>query len=128
MLSGVQKANSGAGSGADVSDLELLAHYELESESGKTRSGFAMILELTERRLLLETDVPFTQGDTLRLNFFLPDPGASAVRTKIGLRCLVGQCVDAEKLHYSARVGEIGDVARNAVRSLREARGVGEDG
>ena len=128
MASGLQNANAAARSGADVSDLELLAHYELEHEGGKTRSGFAMILELTERRLLLETDLPFAQGDELRLNFFLPDAGAAAGRTKIGLRCLVGQCVDAERLHYSARVREIGDAGRNAVRSLREARGVGEDG
>ena len=125
MLSGLQKANPAAGSGADVSDLELLAHYELEHEGSKTRSGFAMILELTERRMLIEADVAFAHGDALRLNFFLPDAGAAGGRTKIGLRCTVGQCLDDEKLHYSTRISEIGDAARNAILGLREARGVG---
>lgn len=128
MLSGLQNPNPVARSDADVSDLELLAHYELEQKGSKKRSGFAMILELTERRLLLETDVAFAQGDDLRLNFFLPDAGAAAGRTKVGIKCAVGQCLDAQKLHYSTRVLEIGDAARNAIRGLREARGAKEQG
>ncbi len=118
MLRGLKKATPVA-PGADRPQLELLAHYELDDpESGCTRSGFAVILELTVRRLLLEGDVDFAAGDELRVSFFLPDPDADSGRVNVALRCTVVQCRDAAKQHYSTRISKIGEAAKNAIRSF----------
>lgn len=106
---------------ANVADLELLAHYErLDAATGVSRSGFALLLELSERQLLLETDVAFEDGDELSLNFFLPDDlGVEAGRSKVSLRCRVMQCRSRDQLHFSARVSKIGDASRTAIQRLR---------
>ncbi len=125
-LSGLQKASAGDASSSDVSGLELLAHYELvDQKRGAERSGFAVLLELTDRRLMLESDVPFTPGDQLSMNFFLPDSGSEAGRTKISLSCAVAQCRDAEQLHYSARISKIGESSRRAIQNLHAERDSG---
>ncbi len=122
-LNGLQKASSLVTTGCDVSDLELLAHYELVEEStGRARSGFAVLLELADRRLMLEGDVPFKAGDTLDMNFFLPDSGSDLGRTKISLRCMIAQCRDEEQLHYSARVSKITDRSKEAIEKLHAER------
>ena len=118
MLKGLQKATSVVPAPDAPRQLELLAHYELDDpETGDTRSGFAVILELTDRRLLLEGDVAFSADDELRLRFFLPDPQADSGRVNVALRCTIAQC-DATKLHYSARISKIGEAAKKAIRSF----------
>lgn len=95
--------------------VELLAHYELVSDSElDTRRGFAILLELDERRLLLETDTAFEAGDELLLNFFLADSGTE--RAKISLTCVVSHCRDENMLRYSARVSRIEDGSKEAVQ------------
>lgn len=117
-LNGLQKAVP-PGTSHDVAALELLAHYELANEStGEERSGFALLLELSDRRVLLETDVALEAGIEVSLNFFLPDAGPDAGRTKISLRCLVTQCRDTERLHYSARISKISGPSRRAIQQL----------
>ncbi len=119
MLSGSHKASSDASEQDAPHQLELLAHYELDDpETGDSRSGFAMILELSERQLLLEGDVVFSVGSEMRLSFFLPDPQADAGRVNVALECTVGQCHDETKLHYSIRISKISEVGKNAIRSV----------
>lgn len=119
MLSGLQKATPPAPVAVEP-QLELLAHYEVEDpETGHSRSGFAVILELTDRRMLVEGDVAFESGDELKIRFFLPDPGANSGRVNVALECTIAQCRDATKLHYSTRISKIGEAARSAIRSLR---------
>jgi hypothetical protein len=119
----LQKASSSGAGGSDVSDLELLAHYEcVHAESGRSRSGFAVLIELDARHLTLEGDVAFAPGDTLSMNFFLPDAGSDGGRTKISLSCMVAQCRDSEQLHYSARISKLGESSRRAIEKLREER------
>jgi len=123
-LTGLQKASTSVADGSDVSDLELLAHYELaEQESERQRSGFAVLLELDARRLTLEGDVAFAAGDTLSMNFFLPDAGSDVGRTKVSLSCVVAQCRDGEQLHYNARISKIGESSRRAIEKLHAERG-----
>lgn len=122
MLSGLQNA-SGSDGTADVRALELLAHYELtDPRSGAARSGFAVILELTDRRILIENDVPLAAGDELRLNFFLPDAGQASGRSKIALECRVTLCRDSEKLHYGGAISKIGEASRQAILSLKSEK------
>ena len=126
-LSGLHKASSREANGCDVSDLELLAHYELVEEgTGRARSGFAVLLELSERRLLLEGDVSFKPGDTLDLNFFLPDSGSDMGRTKISLRCAIADCRDLKQLHYNARISKIADRSKQAIEKLHAERSSGD--
>jgi hypothetical protein len=109
-----------------VADLELLAHYELrDSKSGDMRSGFAVILELTDRRLLLEGDVPFEAGDQLDVNFFLPDSGTDSGRTKVALCCVVAQCRDTEQLQYSMQISKISEASKSAIQNLHAENGSG---
>ena len=117
MLSGSQKATSAV---ADAPrQLELLAHYELDDpKTGDSRSGFAVILELTDRRLLLEGDAAFSAGAELRVSFFLPDPQADSGRVNVALRCIVAQCCDATKLHYGVRISKISEAAKKAISSF----------
>ena len=125
-LRGLQKASPTVRASFDVADLELLAHYEMTDDAtGDSRSGFAVILELTERRLLLESDVSFEPGDQLRINFFLPDSGADSGRINIALRCMVAQCRDGERLHYSTRISKISDASRRAIQNLHAHRASG---
>lgn len=120
MASGMQGDTTADGPMSDVRHLELLAHYErTDPSTGNTRSGFAVILELTERRVLLEGDVALEMGDVLDLKFFLPTPGQESGRTNVGVECLVAQCRDAEKLHYSVRISKIGEKSKLAIQELR---------
>ena len=64
-------------------------------------------------------------GDVLNLNFFLPSPGQESGRTSVGLECLVAQCRDTGKLHYSVRVSKIGEKSKLAIQEL-QANGSGE--
>jgi hypothetical protein len=122
-LSGLQKASSSVANGSDVSDLELLAHYELvDEQTGRERSGFAVLLELTHRRLTLEGDVALSPGDTLKMNFFLPDSGSDEGRLKVSLSCMVAQRRDNDQLHYSARISKIGESSRRAIEKLHAER------
>lgn len=116
MLSGLQKATSSVRRKGEPRPLELLAHYEIEDpETGDSRSGFAVILELTDRVLLIEGDVAFSVGDELRVSFFLPDPSSDSGRVNVSLRCAVAQCRDEAKLHYSTRISRIGNAAKRAI-------------
>ena len=120
MSNGLQRATSHGGATADVRDLELLAHYELgDSKSGGSRSGFAVILELTDRRIVIENDVALAAGDELRLNFFLPDAGQVSGRLKVSLECRIALCRDAQKLHYGGTISKIGEASRQAILSLQ---------
>jgi hypothetical protein len=86
--------------------VELLAHYEIRSDSqGAPRRGFAILFELNERHLLLESDIPLDTGGELLLSFFLSPAGAE--RTKISLTCIISHCRDDKLLRYSARVSKI---------------------
>jgi hypothetical protein len=126
MSNGLQKAVSDDGGSADVRDLELLAHYERgDARSGGARSGFAVILELTDRRILLENDVSLEAGDALRMNFFLPDAGQVSGRLKVSLECRVTLCRDAERLHYGAAISKIGEASRQAILSLQSENRTG---
>ena len=119
MLSGLRKAASAQGVAADVRHMELLAHYDVVcGATGDSRSGFAVILELTDRRLLIEADVHFSPDDTLTLDFFLPAPGADSGRHKVSLECSIVQCRDTELLHYGARVTAIGESSKRAINAL----------
>lgn len=120
MLSGLQKATSDAAMSAKIADLELLAHYErLDAAQGVSRSGFALLIELSEQKVLLETDVAFDDGDELNLNFFLPDAGVDAGRTKVSLRCTVVHCRSRDHLHFAARVSKLGEASRTAIQRLQ---------
>lgn len=119
MLTGLQKATSVVPAPTAPRQLELLAHYELDDpETGGSRSGFAVILELTDRWLLLEGDTAFSAGAELRVSFFLPDPQADSGRVNVALRCTVAQCRDATKLHYGVRISKIGEATKKAIRGL----------
>ena len=121
MASGMHEDASADGPMSDVRHLELLAHYECsDPATGNTRSGFAVILELTERRVLLEGDVALQMGDVLNMNFFLPSPGQESGRTSVSLECLVAQCRDTEKLHFSVRVAKIGEKSKLAIQALQK--------
>ncbi len=117
MLSGLQKATSAVPDAPR--QLELLAHYELDDpKTGGSQSGFAVILELTDRRLLLEGDTAFSPGAELRVSFFLPDPKVDSGRVNVALRCSVAQCRDATKLHYSIRISKLSEAAKKAISSF----------
>jgi len=97
--------------------VELLAHYEVaDTEGGDATRGFAVILELSDRSLVMESDVPLDTGSELSLNFFLADPGSTSQRAKISMSCLVARCRDEAKLIYSARVSKMTDSARELVQ------------
>jgi hypothetical protein len=96
--------------------IELLAHYELKDEAGELVRGFAVILELSERSVAFESDIPLDCGAELHMNFFLVDPTSETQRVKISLSCIVAQCRDDAKLIYGARVSKLGDDARRAVQ------------
>jgi hypothetical protein len=97
--------------------VELLAHYEVDGGASRSpRSGFAVLLELSERRLLFETDLCLEQATEMHLNFFLHDPDSDAQRSNVSLSCVIGQCRDEAKMIYSARVSKIGDDARQAIQ------------
>jgi hypothetical protein len=114
MLNGLHKARAGGAEPAR-SPLELLAHYQLrDPETGSSRSGFALILELTPRRLVLESDVPFASGQELHISFFLTHE-ADASRVSVAMDCVVAQCRDPEQLHYSARVAKISNGSKEAI-------------
>jgi hypothetical protein len=104
--------------------VELLAHYEYDTGENEVQRGFAVILELTERHLAIESDVPLEAGNEVRMNFFLADPDGNAQRVKISLSCVVAQCRDEAKLIYSARISEIPDAAKRALQ-LWKALGAG---
>lgn len=102
--------------------MELLAHYELAGETnGEVVRGFAVILELSDRRLLFESDVPLETGSELDMNFFLTDAIGGSERAKISLSCILARCRDDARLIYSARVSKLTDGARVAVRRHVEA-------
>jgi hypothetical protein len=125
-LSGLHKASPGSESSSDVSNLELLAHYELaDSNSGNQRSGFAVLLELSECQLTLEADVAFCEGDTLDINIFLPGSGTKAGRTEVSLCCQVAQCHNQDQLRYGARVSRIGEASKDAIQKLHTERSSG---
>lgn len=120
MLDGLQKAGAGVGSSGDSAQLELLAHYETTDDGSEScRSGFAVVLELTERRLLVEGDVTLTAGQELKISFFLPSRDGG--RTNVGLDCVVAQCRDAGRLHYSCRVSKISEASRRAISNFQPA-------
>ena len=97
--------------------VELLAHYEVDGGASRSpRSGFAVLLELSERRLLFETDLCLEQATEMHLNFFLQEPESDAQRSNVSLSCVIGQCRDEAKMIYSARVSKIGDDARQAIQ------------
>jgi hypothetical protein len=97
--------------------IELLAHYDVEPGSfDEPRSGFAVVLELSERRLLLEADLSLEPGTNLLLNFFLQEPDGDAQRTNVSLACVVSQCHDEAKQIYSARVTKLAEPARRAIQ------------
>jgi hypothetical protein len=97
--------------------VELLAHYDVNAGSSQEpRSGFAVVLELSERRLLLETDLSLEPGVEVLLNFFLQGPGSDAQRSNVSLACAVTQCHDEAQLVYSARVTKLEDESRNAIQ------------
>ena len=62
--------------------------------------------------------MPLESGDSLSLNFFLPDAGSDSGRTKVSLRCMVAQCRDREQLHYSARISRISESSKRAIHKL----------
>ena len=97
--------------------VELLAHYDVEAGSSEeARSGFAVVLELTERRLLLETDLSLEPGTEMLLNFFLQVPDSDAQRSNVSLSCEVTQCRDEAKLIHSVRVTKLADDSRQAIQ------------
>ena len=133
MLKRLQKAAPADRAPDDVRHLELLAHYDLKravagadpvrGASADSRSGFALILELTDRELLVEGDIPFGPGDRLSLDFFLPDLGADSGRTKVTLECVLTQCLDEAGLQYGARISQIGDTSKRAIQAINDRRG-----
>jgi hypothetical protein len=123
MLNGLQKAKPAGAAGPEEPVLELLAHYELEeSGTGKARSGFAVILELTDRRLLIESDVELASGQEIQISFFLPNH-KDASRVNVALDCAIAQCRDQARLHYSTRISKISDAARAAILNFQATRG-----
>ena len=97
--------------------VELLAHYDVNAGSSEEpRSGFAVVLELTERRLLLEADLSLEPGAEMLLNFFLQEPGSDAQRSNVSLACAVTQCHDEAKLVYSVRITKLEDKSRDAIQ------------
>ncbi len=135
MLKGLQKAAPAERAPDDVRHLELLAHYDLKraasgadpvgGASADPRSGFALVLELTDRELLVEGDIPFGPGDRLSLDFFLPDLGADSGRTKVTLECVLTQCLDEAGLQYGARISQIGDTSKHAIQAINKQNGSG---
>ena len=97
-------------------DVGLLAHYELGDESGEVERGFLLILELSDRYLAFEADVPLETGSELRMNFFLADPAGESQRVKVSMSCIVAQCRDEAKLVYGARVSKLQESAREALQ------------
>ena len=117
MLSGMQKAKPSPAE-PEESFLGLLAHYELaDPETGSSRSGFAVILELETRRVLVEGDVAFSAGQRLDLAFFLPNHEAES-RVNVHLSCEVAQCRDEERLHYSLRVAKASNASKAAIEDF----------
>ena len=125
-LTGLHKATPALSTSSSVAELELLAHYQQSDDAtGDERSGFALLLELSDRRLMLEMDVALDPGSELSLNFFLPDAGADTGRTKVSLVCMVAQCRDPEQLHYSARISKISQPSKRAIEKLHAELGSG---
>lgn len=104
--------------------VELLAHYELDGEGNEVVRGFAVILELSDRHVAFESDVPLETEAELRMNFFLADPAGESQRVKVSMSCVVAQCRDEAKLIYGARVSKISEAARQALQR-HSALGVG---
>ncbi len=104
--------------------VELLAHLELETGGpGEPRRGFASLLELSETKVLFESDDELAVGDALNLTFFLPPPEEGALRTKIATRAEVRSQHHPEKLLYVADLAPPADGADEALRSfVREQR------
>ena len=88
---------------------------ELDAAGDEDRRGFAVVLELTPRRLVIESDWPLETGDVIALNFFLPASSGSGQRVKVNVSCVVAQCKDETKLHYSVRVSKIGEASTKAI-------------
>ena len=106
-----------AAGSSSVAEYELLAHYEsVDEESGDARSGFAMLVELSESWLMMESDVGLEAGCELSINFFLPDRDEG--RTRVAMQCVVLQCRDHERLHYSARISKIDQASRLGIEKL----------
>jgi len=111
-----------AGSAPSPPPLDLLAHFEVPAaQGGEPRRGFATLIQLDEREVLLEADAPLTRGDPMTLTFFLPAARGSE-RTQISLRCRVYDERDAERLRYAAVVAESGEVGRTGLRRFLEER------
>lgn len=99
--------------------FELLSHYEiLTNPSGEPRRGFAILLELDERKILLESDYPLETSDVMLLNFFLNEAEESTEREKVTLTCEIRLCRDEAKLVYTAAVSTIDEDSRLALRRL----------
>jgi len=89
--------------------IDVLAHFEMPGAAGaEPRRGFANLLEISRRELLLESDDVMEVGDALSLTFFIPAPGgADGPRVKIGLRCNIRRCHEVGKLLYVAELSEV---------------------
>jgi len=111
-----------AGSAPSPPPLDLLAHFEVPgAEGGEPRRGFATLIQIDEREVLLEADAPLTRGERMTLTFFVP-AGHGSERTQISLRCRVYDERDGGRLRYAAVVAEAGDAGRTGLRRFLEER------
>ncbi len=91
--------------------VQLLANFEdIRGVESARAGGFANVLEVSCRELLLEADQPLVVGDVFGLNFFVPRTAVTDC-TNISLVCRVSQSRNEEKLLYVAEIVDLNTAA-----------------
>ncbi len=113
-------------------ELDLLAHFELLSTlPGEPSRGFMNLRQINTYELVLECSTPLATEDQLALTFHLPRTertDGSSERFKIGLRCRIHRCLDAEKMIFSASIQSVDANCRDMLTQFIEGGCRGADG
>jgi hypothetical protein len=98
--------------------VDLLAHFEMPAQGdAEPRRGFATLIELRDRELLMESDAELEIDDLLDLTFFIPSAGGSGpARIRVMLRCEVRLRHDENKLLYTAEFRRLDEESEGALR------------
>ncbi len=97
---------------SDVKKVQILATMALAEDASKARgNGFANVLELSERALLLEACRSLEEGTRVQVSFFIPGGGHNGFE-KISMTCVVARARNRRTLHYEAEIVEMDEVSR----------------